>query len=375
MSFLKKNNSISITVYPHTEIFIRNKVKRVKNGKISILLKNGVYLCRYKCPGKPSFTRLLFLNNLKDEISFDYRLLQDMSEHHYNVKVHNPERLPFEPETLKIPGAHVHLGVQLGEGPSTSLGSYSIKLRSFAISKYEVTNKQFSTFVQSTGYVTDAEQSGGGFSTDGRGHWQWLPSAQWRHPFLKNRISLPDDHPVVMVSWDDAMAYCKWLSNMTNRNYRLPKEAEWEYAARGEDHRLFPWTRSFNGDFHNYCNHGKSHKKSLGRGSIHDGYLLTSPVNAFPRGVSPFGVWDMLGNVKEWMEDDFIYYDEKKNSQHANQKEEQYGSITIHGIPKTLRGTGFYGDPQGYFLNAIARNSHVHKARFSALGFRLVEEL
>ena len=90
------------------------------------------------------------------------------------------------------------------------------------------------------------------------------------------------DHPVVSVSWQDAVAYCDWLSQETGRSYRLPTEAEWEKAARGTDGRRYPWGNDW---ADGRCNVATSD---------------TTPVNAHPAGASPCGCEDMLGNVEEW---------------------------------------------------------------------------
>ncbi|MBM3890019.1 MAG: formylglycine-generating enzyme family protein [Verrucomicrobia bacterium] len=101
-----------------------------------------------------------------------------------------------------------------------------------------------------------------------------------------------DDHPVIWVTWSEAVAFCLWLSERDGREYRLPTEAQWEYAARGTDGRIFPWGNSWDGQ---RCNSAEDD----------DGFAQTSPVKQFPQGASPFGVLDMVGNVWEWCSDWF----------------------------------------------------------------------
>jgi len=100
---------------------------------------------------------------------------------------------------------------------------------------------------------------------------------------LKEKSSLPklidDDHPVTNISWHEAKKYCNWLGK------RLPTEAEWEKAARGVDRRIFPWGNKFSTE---RCNTEESHIKG------------TTPVGKYKEGVSPYGVYDMCGNVWEW---------------------------------------------------------------------------
>lgn len=101
-----------------------------------------------------------------------------------------------------------------------------------------------------------------------------------------------DDHPVVCVSWAEAVAFCLWLSQRDGREYRLPTEAQWEYAARGADGRIFPW-----GNFWDPKRCNSADESAGGR--------QTTPVGQFPEGASPHGVLDMAGNVWEWCADWF----------------------------------------------------------------------
>jgi formylglycine-generating enzyme required for sulfatase activity len=108
-----------------------------------------------------------------------------------------------------------------------------------------------------------------------------------------------DDHPVVYVSSLEAIKYCQWLSEKDGRNYRLPTEAEWEFAARGIDHRKYPWgNHDRRGGFANFAD--ASTNFPWRDSQVNDGYPESSPVGAFPRGASFFGLEDMAGNVWEW---------------------------------------------------------------------------
>ena len=93
------------------------------------------------------------------------------------------------------------------------------------------------------------------------------------------------DHPVVGVSFGDARAYCRWLSTATGQTFRLPSEAEWERAARGDDERVFPWGDEWAAGS---CN------------TAEGGPGATTPIGSYPRDASPFGCVDMAGNVEEW---------------------------------------------------------------------------
>jgi formylglycine-generating enzyme required for sulfatase activity len=136
-----------------------------------------------------------------------------------------------------------------------------VRLPAYWIDKYPVTNAQFQAFCKATGYA---------------------PRAHWQGP------EPPDDrrdHPVVSVNRGDCLAYATWAGK------RLPSEAEWEKAARGERGLAYPWGSEFSPDA---C----CWNRSRGRGSP-----LTDPVTAYPRGASPYGVMDMVGNAAEWCSD------------------------------------------------------------------------
>ena len=150
----------------------------------------------------------------------------------------------------------------MGEGDE----QHRVFLDAFKISKYPVTNMQYQTFVDATGHPAP-------------GHW-----SEGAYP--PNRAN----YPVVNISWDDAVAYCRWLSEATGKECRLPTEAEWEKAAGWDEEqgvkRSYPWGDQFDA---NLCNTAES------------GIGDTTPVGIYPGGASPYGVMDMAGNVWEWM--------------------------------------------------------------------------
>ena len=116
-----------------------------------------------------------------------------------------------------------------------------------------------------------------------------------------------ESHPVVYVSSRHATAFCQWLSARDGRKYRLPTEAEWEYAARGSDGRAYPWGEKLDaGHFANFADRRTNFPWS--DRNIDDGYAETAPVGSYPRGASPFGPEDMAGNVFEWCLDYFDFY-------------------------------------------------------------------
>jgi len=161
---------------------------------------------------------------------------------------------------------------------------------------FEVTNRQFATFVAASGHVTDPERSGAGWVWDGR--WQQIKGADWRHP-RGPATSLEGlaDHPVVQVSQRDAAAFC------AHYGLRLPKETEWEFAARGTDGRRYPWgDQAPTEEQPSLVNSGTV---PCCAASDHDGHVYTAPVGTYPDGASYFGALDMAGNVWEWTADPF----------------------------------------------------------------------
>ncbi|MEV6901088.1 formylglycine-generating enzyme family protein [Amycolatopsis sp. NPDC051372] len=182
----------------------------------------------------------------------------------------------------------------------------------FAIDAYAVTNARFAEFVEATGHRTEAEDFGWTYvfakfvpgalrkispRPEQTPWWCGVAGAYWQAPEGPHS-SVEDrwDHPVVHVSWNDALAYCAWAGR------RLPTEAEWEYAARGGlDQARFPWGDELTPGGEHRCNIWQ------GRFPVHnteeDGHVGTAPVDAFwPNG---FGLYNVSGNVWEWCADRF----------------------------------------------------------------------
>jgi len=165
-----------------------------------------------------------------------------------------------------------------------------------AVGKFPVTRGEFARFVETTRYAAPR----GCYVPDANGALTYAAAGSWRDP----GFAQTDRDPVVCVSWDDATAYATWLSRETHRRYRLPTEAEWEYAARG-GLPAARWWGDARADQCRYANGADLTSKQRFPGwtvaACQDGYVFTSPVGSFA--ANPFGLHDMLGNAKQWVED------------------------------------------------------------------------
>jgi sulfatase modifying factor 1 len=223
-----------------------------------------------------------------------------------------------------IPGGVFVMGTRGEVGEYDEKPSRKVTLKSYFIDVYEVTNERYERFVRATGH---RKQNVMIFFDD---------LSQLMGP----------TQPAVGVSWFDAAAYCSWAGG------RLPTEAEWELAARGEDERQWPWGNQYREGYANV------------RGND-DGYQYTAPVGSFEAGRSPYGLYDMAGNLSEWVYDwyDEFYYKE--------------GQVTLpkgpeSGKAKVLRG-GSWNDPPND--SRTSKRTAISPERSDAIiGFRCAED-
>jgi cyclase len=199
-----------------------------------------------------------------------------------------------------IPAGEFPMGSE--EGLSNERPVHKVYLDDYWLGKYPVTVGQFRKFVADTNYVTDAEKGKGSWQF-WKGEWLVRLDGNWKNPYFEQG----DDHPVVSVSWNDAIAYCTWLSKKTGLDFKIPTAAQWEKGARGTDERKFPWgNEKPDGSKANYADINFWHKYKDARQpdkNIDDGYTETSPVGSYQEGASPYGLQDMAGNVWEWCHD------------------------------------------------------------------------
>jgi len=170
--------------------------------------------------------------------------------------------------------------------PDSELPQHKLFLHAYFIGQSPVTVAQFAVFVEATGYKTTAEQIGHGYNlVDGQ--WKETKGADWQSPRgAGSSMQQKSAHPVTLVSWYDALAFCKWATDISQYKLSLPSEAEWEQAARGTDGRIYPWGNIEPTDL--LCNFNLNVKD-------------TTPVGQYsPQGDSPARATDMAGNVMEW---------------------------------------------------------------------------
>ena len=215
---------------------------------------------------------------------------------------------------VKIPAGTFTFGNNNGEDDEAP--TQQMELPEFEIDMFEVTNADFRQFVEATGYVTEDEARG---------------SSGWRG-FAEGK----DRHPVVKVSWNDAVAFCEWAGK------RLPTEAEWEKAARGTDGRIYPWGNDWDPT------------KLNGKDS---GLRGTAVVGSFGAGASPYGVQDMAGNVWEWVVDWYKAYPG------ATYQDAFYGERF-----RVLRGGGWFETQDN--TRVTNRSANVPEAANDDIGFR-----
>lgn len=280
-------------------------------------------------------------------------------------------------EQCRIPAGRFIMGDSSGDGieEDGELPRHAVELDAFAIDATPVTNEQFAKFVAATGYLTAAERFGTSAvfhllvdapTEDIRGAtsqtpwWVTVANASWRNPGGKgSSLQGIADHPVVHVSWQDAVAYCEWAGR------QLPTEAEWEFAARGGiSNGRHPWGDApidgSDGTWRANVWQGKFPSYN----SAVDGWVGTAPVRTYePNG---FGLWQAVGNVWEWCADWFAVDTYAKSPLHAPTGPES-------GHERILRGGSFLCHPSycNRYRNS-ARSRNTPESSMSNAGFRTV---
>ncbi len=250
---------------------------------------------------------------------------------------------------VKVDGGSFLMGSKDGGSSdgehSDEMPVHTVKLGAFYIGRYEVTVEQFWKFIQATGYKTTAELKGWSYIWAGNA-WKKVKGVTWEHDITgARRTSREWDHPVVHVSWYDAARYCMWMSEQSGRQYRLPTEAEWEYAARGGGKNVSAYSDTS-------IDAVAWYKDNAG-GTTH-------PVGSMMP--NAFGLYDMQGNVWEWCSD---WY----NSDYYQESPSENPSGPAAGSFRVLRG-GSWGSG-GSLCRVSARGLRPPDNRNSLTGFRV----
>ncbi len=266
------------------------------------------------------------------------------------------------PEMAVVPAGSFELGSAPGEagrhaaeGPSrqVTLGE------SFAIGVHEVTRREYAAFLRESGHA-----GGGSCWVHEQGEWGERADRTWRDP----GYGQTGDHPAVCVSWNDAAAYADWLTRKTGTVYRLPSEAEWEYAARGGTRT----SRHFGDDASRQCRYANGADETANRqgagfapaASCRDGYLETAPVGRYE--ANGFGLRDVLGNVWEWTRD---CWNDGHGGASSDGRARERGDCTR----RVLRGGSWSSLPR--FLRSAHRGRNPAGIRVNDIGFRVARAL
>jgi len=232
------------------------------------------------------------------------------------------------PSMVWIPAGTFRMGDIQGGGWDDERPVHEVSVSRFAMGRYEVTFAEYDKFAEATGREKPNERGWG------RGN-----------------------RPVIYISWHDAVAYAEWLSGQTGHSYRLPTEAEWEYAARAGTETKYWWGKTASHEYANYGQDGCCAGKAEGR----DQWVYTAPVGSLE--ANPFGIYDTAGNVWEWVHDVYSYDSYSNSPSH-----DPSGPST--GSNRVFRGGGWSAPD----CRAAYRNNGSPGYRYIALGFRLLRQ-
>ncbi|HUY75277.1 MAG TPA: SUMF1/EgtB/PvdO family nonheme iron enzyme [Ktedonobacterales bacterium] len=223
----------------------------------------------------------------------------------------NGSDIVITPPVCAIPAGPFLMGSDKrrdSQAGSDELPQHTVTLAAYQIARYPVTVAEYACYARATGTAP----------------------GDWNNQLQRL------DHPVVRVSWNDAIAYVGWLAKTTGQPWRLPTEAEWEKAARGTDGRIYPWDDAWDKTRANTSDGGPG---------------ATTPVGTYPRGARPYGAQDMAGNVWEWCHT--LYQSYPYNANDGREDANSTGNRILRGgswggAPRDARAACRYGvDPAG----------------------------
>lgn len=294
-----------------------------------------------------------------------------------DIKILDPEKISPQleegalvPRMVNIPAGCFQMGSpETEQGRSTDEDLHRVCVKGFKFAKNEITVEEFRRFITATNFITDAEhnvEEAGCWSYDkgSKKAWAWHPWANWKKPLQKS--DLLGNEPVTCVSLNDVIAYIGWLNRETGQQYRLPTEAEWEYAARAGTATARYWGN--NSDITcSYANVAdNTMSDSVKWPEVHnceDGYFFAARVSSLR--ANKFDLHDMLGNVWEWT---CSKYEEKYAGNEGTCIEKHIADDVLVSV----RGGGWNADPAR--TRAASRNWGLAWSRQANLGFRLVRD-
>jgi len=278
------------------------------------------------------------------------------------------------PEMVVIPAGDFLMGAPDDEPGAWRVEKpqHRVAIKALAAGRFDITRKQWAAFAAETKRPTSGGCAYAGAETMSAG---LDPQASWKNLFPQG-----DDHPVVCVTWGDAQDYAAWLSRRTGHRYRLPSEAEWEYAARAGTTTAYDWGAEAS---HDRANYGEE-KCCTGLAAGRDRWIRTSPVGAFPP--NAFGLYDTHGNVMQWVQDCLYRYEDGRTDGSAFEDAATLPADIEGGVPGTsacayrmLRG-GDWGNPPRMIRSASrnyapAPGLAIEVYRSGGLGIRVVRDL
>ena len=263
------------------------------------------------------------------------------------------------PEMVILPPGKFTIGSPMNEvGRGTDEDPQEVVTIAYtlAVGKYPVTRAEFAAFVEDTGWQLGPCE-----------HWGGKSFVVEKGIYWSNAFEQTNQHPVVCVNWDDSQAYVQWLSRKTGKHYRLLSEAEWEYAARAGTTTAWYWGNS-EAEQCRYANGADLSAKAQGAstaGAVNcdDKYPHTSPVGSFQP--NKFGLYDMAGNVGEWVED--CYHDNYRDAPREGRAVES--CIPKFHDARVMRGGAWNAIPA--WLRSASRDVEVPSTRADTFGFRV----
>jgi len=305
----------------YTRIEVETGLKRLEQSRtivIPILVMNAMMPSPQDLP--ESLSRLTFQNaiSVRNDPDFNHdmeRLIRDIrrSRGYAEEDISNQH---FEPKTIYIAEGPFWMGSSPGEGiPEHETPQHEVFLPAYRFGKYPITNVQYEEFVRQTRRLV-------------------APSMGWEGQRVPGGF---ENHPVLGVTWFEALAYCQWLSEKTARIYSLPNEAQWEKACRGGSKSIYPWGDEFDAE---RCNHGRD---------------KVAPVDAYPA-QNEWGCFDLVGNVRQWT---CTLWGEKRITPDPKYaypwKDDRRNDLNASGqIRRVVRGSSMKDDPK--LLRCSARS-------------------